>query len=35
MFAGDLHLPEAWLNLLIRRCEVVSKAIYFVRQLLF
>jgi hypothetical protein len=24
-----------WLSLLMRRCEVVSKAIYFVRQLLF
>ena len=33
--AVDLHLPERWLSLLICRCEVVSKAIYFVRQLLF
>jgi hypothetical protein len=33
--AVDLHLPQRWLSLLIRRCEVVSKAIYFVRQLLF
>jgi hypothetical protein len=33
--AVDLHLPERWLSLLIRRCEVVSKPIYFVRQLLF
>ena len=29
------RLPERWLSLLIRRCEVVSKAIYFVRPLLF
>jgi hypothetical protein len=30
-----VRLPERWLSLLIRRCEVVSKGIYFVRQLLF